>query len=155
MGSIAQFQAQLASLSRDLGISELALDHNGECSLTFDDRTAITFYFDAEASHASIYATVSSLPEEIPQDLLVLMLQTNLSLSEMRGAIIGLDAECESAVVYRTLELAALDGPAFRQAVEDFVDVAEQWATVIHDMLAAEELFDEEAAAFEQPRLRV
>lgn len=146
-------------LGQSLGLDPLQLDPDAGLGLAIDGRT-LGLRYDAERERLLCYADLGPLPEatvNTPRDvLLTRLLQANLfgQLTAEGALALAPDSQDperpQRIVLWRALEIRALDLPDLEQMLHQFADAMEDWDDALqewHGDQRLDEAQDQQAAA--------
>jgi hypothetical protein len=122
-------------LGQEVGIPRLGLDKTGCCALAFDE-VVVNFELDEEAHQLFLYASLGSVPEEVPAAFYRELLDGNLFWKDTGGATLGLDREGQRVILHQTVAVGRISDTDFKALVERFVNVAEAWSRRLEEALA-------------------
>ena len=124
--------AILADFGASIGIPDLSFDENGFCCLFFDD-VAVNLELDRAAGRLVAYANVGALPEKPDVEFQQMLLEANYFYRHTDGGTLGTDRESRLVVLAYQTPLVSLDLQRFNRLIENFVNMAERWATRIRE----------------------
>ncbi|CAM2070167.1 Type III secretion system chaperone [Sulfidibacter corallicola] len=119
--------ALLRQLANDAGVPYAGLGEDGSCTLTFGDRTEVYIVPGQNDSRIHLIAPLPPLPEQGSELLLHQMLQAQTLGISTEDAYFGLDSTTGELLLFRHLTPAAMDHLEFRQCLETFLDVHQEW----------------------------
>ena len=102
-------------------------EKTGACAFDFDDNV-VTFAKDPQSEAVVMTAEVGDVPDEEFGMLARILLESNYMRQGTDGAaVLGIDAEWGTICLRRFDPLASLDGKAYAEIVETFLNVLEMW----------------------------
>lgn len=116
----------LEELGRNMGLSKVALDHNGVCRLVFDKVLVV----DIEATKDDfvyLHAVVGQIPHQQKQELYQALLEANLFGKGTGSASFGIDVPRNEILLYRRFYMDRTDYKDFVDGLEQFVNILELW----------------------------
>lgn len=113
----------LKQLAQSLCMPALRLNALGACGLLLDGDTYVGLQFLEQESLLRLTATLGSAAAADRQQLVALLLLTNLVHSEWGRPCLALEAGTDRLVLVHVLDLADMDGAKAKQAV-DFMATA-------------------------------
>lgn len=120
--------AHLSALARSLGLSTLALDGDGLCSLAIDGEHSVHLQADPADGALVLFAEVATLPSAGDAQLLTLLLRANRFWRGTGGATLSLDEQSPPGLVLaRRIDCAATTPAQFVQHFESFADHLVDW----------------------------
>lgn len=130
IGTVNDLLARLGTL---LGLGALQLDEQGTLGLNIDGRLTLGIQYDPNRERLLIYADLGALPSEpLQTTLLTRMLQVSLFGRLTAGGALGLAPDLDPdkplrIVLWKAMEVAALDLPALEQGLRQFINAADDW----------------------------
>lgn len=121
------FEELMKDFASVLGAEALAPDvETGTCAFDFDGNE-VTFAKDPQTEAVVMTAEIGDLPDEGFETFAHILMDANFLRLGTGGAIIGIDANMETCCLRRRDPLASLDGKAYAEIVETFLNVLEAW----------------------------
>lgn len=137
----------ITELGEVAGISALALDEQGACALTFDDKISVNLRYQENEDHLWVYSIIGA--PRTPDAVYRRLLQANLSGPIARGVTFSLSGdEPPNVVLIRSMEWRGKRGVEVMREMSDFASVAEIWKNVV-----AADIGDNPSVASQQPAL--
>ena len=123
----------LARLGALLGLGALQFDEQGALGLNIDGRLTLGIQYDPNRERVLIYADLGALPAgPLQTTLLIRMLQVSLFGRLTAGGALGLAPDLDPEkplriVLWKAMDVAALDLPALEQGLRQFIDAIDDW----------------------------
>ena len=96
------------------------------CVFDFDGNE-VTFAKDPQTETVVMTAEIGDLPDEGFETFAHILMDANFLRLGTGGAVIGIDPNMETCCLRRRDPLASLDGKAYAEIVETFLNVLEAW----------------------------
>lgn len=96
------------------------------CVFDFDGNE-VTFAKDPQTEIVVMTAEIGDLPNEGFETFAHILMEANFLRLGTGGAVIGIDASMDTCCLLRRDPLASLDGKAYAEVVETFLNVLEAW----------------------------
>lgn len=124
-------QRLLDELAKDLEFDRLAFDDAGTCTLVIDGSLFVDVLHDADEGALELSAVLGAPPAETAAEVHRRLLEANALWRETGGLAFALDPGTGSVIVQRLLRDGEIAFPAFRVALDRFVEAAQAWAGAI------------------------
>ncbi len=124
------FSEILKEFGKKVGLSELSLDENGYCCLSFDD-VVLNIELDENSELLFVYSNLGDLPENSRESFYEMLLCANCLYRETQGGVLGVDKDASIVVYSYQIPVRALDELKFERIIENFVNMAEFWTEKI------------------------
>lgn len=149
MSDVADF---VRSYGKEIGLTELALNDEGVCALTFDEKINVDILFRKEQDQAIFISKVGELPPEGKEGFYRELLKANAFGMETAGATLGIDEDENSVVLSYVLIAHIMVYDLFKTVLANFVDLAEEWIQKLENRSAIEAATNEApSSAYESP----
>ncbi len=131
----------LTRLGTQLGLGSLQLDEEGALGLNIDGRITLGIQYDPNRERVLIYADLGALPAgPLQTTLLTRMLQVSLFGRLTAGGALGLAPDLDPEkplriVLWKPMDIAALDLPALEQGLRQFVDAVDDWQDALPEWI--------------------
>lgn len=126
------FEELLSGLGRNVGLHGLKPDDDRTCRISIDGMS-VTFTADREGKTMLTYAEVGERPPEGVTTLYRVMMESMFMGQTTGGSTFSVDPATGKIYLHRADLLGGLDVPAFMAMVEKFVNVLEQWRSMVAD----------------------
>ncbi len=133
MATIEQVQLLLADLGGLVGISSLALNEKGQCTLVVDERIEIGLSFNDGDDTMVMASVVGQMPPEPATDRYAMLLDANFFWRGTGGATLGVERDSGTIVLVEPVALSGLQIGRLEARLGGFVKAAREWT----DRLAA------------------
>ena len=121
------FEELMKDFTSVIGAEALAPDvETGACAFDFDGNE-VTFTKDPKSEAVVMTAEVGDLPDEGFDVFAHILMEANFMRLGTGGAVMGIDPGLETCCLRRRDPLASLDGKAYAEIVETFLNVLEAW----------------------------
>lgn len=121
------FEELMKDFASVLGAEALAPDvETGTCVFDFDGNE-VTFAKDPQTEAVVMTAEIGDLPDEGFETFAHILMEANFMRLGTAGAVMGIDPGLETCCLRRRDPLASLDGKAYAEIVETFLNVLEAW----------------------------
>lgn len=117
----------LTKIGDRMGLSGLAWDEGGECTLLFDDRIGVNLSMDAGSEALVMYGIVGQVAPSERASIYPLLLNANLFWKDTAGATLGTDVATGTVVLAQSTPLAGLSVDATVKRLELFVSLVASW----------------------------
>lgn len=121
------FEELMKDFASVLGSEAFAPGMETETCVFDFDGNEVTFAKDPQAEAVVMTAEVGDLPDEGFDVFAHILMEANFLRLGTGGAVIGIDANMETCCLRRRDPLASLDGKAYAEVVETFLNVLEAW----------------------------
>ena len=121
----------IAELGKDLGLANLAFDDEGKLVLKLGDQRVVMIVVRPEATSFVFYSEICAAAA-VNTKLLKRALEGNFAWSRTAGATLALDPKTGALVLHKELAVASIEFSQFIQSIEQFVEIAEAWSTMIN-----------------------
>lgn len=112
------------------GIPFLALDEQGACALTFDDKICVNLRYQENDERILVYSVMGA--PKSPDAVYRQLLQANLFWRAARGATFSLSGDEPPVVVLtRSMEWRGKRGVELMREISDFASLAEVWKKIV------------------------
>jgi hypothetical protein len=123
-------QLLISEVGDAAGIPILALDEQGACALTFDDKICVNLRYQENEEQIWVYSVIGA--PKSPDAVYRQLLQANLSYRTARGATFSLSGdEPPNVVVIQSMEWRGKRGVELMREISDFASLAEVWKKVV------------------------
>lgn len=123
-------QQIIQEMGAAIGIPEMALDAEGFCSLSFDDRIDLGLQYNPNNDSLILFSDIGDIPVDRMTDVYRHMLRANRFWQGTGGATLSVD-EDNAAAIAQQEPCEGLTAVKLQGLIERFVDAAEEWAEFI------------------------
>lgn len=127
MATIEQVQLLLADLGGLVGISSLALNEKGQCTLVVDERIEIGLSFNDGDDSMIVASVVGRMPAEAASDVYAMLLDANFFWRGTGGATLGVERDSGAIVLVEPVALPGLQIGRLEARLGGFVKAAREW----------------------------
>lgn len=117
----------IGDFGTEIGLTELTLDEDGFCSLTFDGKVTANLQLTVGGDTLLLFAELGLANAEIYESLL----RANHFWQTTQGATLSLTGDEPRVVISAQIPWNAMTGASLGERVRRFVDAAEDWADYI------------------------
>ncbi len=117
----------VTAYGKEIGLTALALNEEGICALTFDEKINVDILFRKEQDQLIFISKVGVLPSEGKEGFYAQLLRGNAFGTETAGAALGIDEEENAVVLSYVLIASMLNYDLFKTVLGNFVDLADEW----------------------------
>ena len=123
-------QHLIKMLGENLDIPDLALDDEGYCCVGFDD-VVVNFEYEDDRHEFLLFAKIADAPGDVSQRYVEEILDLSYAAMLTGGGCLGLDRAGGAVMFADRIALRGLDETSLEQAIESFVDRAENWQKLL------------------------
>jgi len=117
----------VTAYGKEIGLTALALNEEGICALTFDEKINVDILYRKEQDQLIFISKVGNLPIEGKEAFYMQLLKGNAFGTETAGASLGIDEEENAVILSYVLIASMLNYDLFKTVLGNFVDLAEEW----------------------------
>ena len=130
----------LSQLAKTLELSDLTLDKNNKCLILFDDKIVINLELTPVDNDLYLYSYLGLVPFFAKESILELLLESNFFWKESFGSTFAIDAQTQTLVLERKINLETFKDTEFEDTLASFVDTVEFWMKRILELETEAEL---------------
>lgn len=116
----------VAAFASEVGVTDFEPDEDGAYEFSIDD-IAMMVMLDGKGTHLAFYAELDEPPAEGREQAYRALLEASFPRGGVAKASFSIDGESGRICLHRVELLADLDYDAFKAALEEFVNVADDW----------------------------
>lgn len=121
----------IAELGREIGIPDLELDEYGYCCFMLGEHV-VNIETD-DNGIIFLYSNIGDLPEKGREAFYEMLLNANYFCQQTAGGTLGVDSQADIVLYMMQAHESSLDGTAFLQMLENFINTAVTWSERIKD----------------------
>lgn len=121
----------LASIGKQAGLGNVALDNSGVCRLVFDGVTEVDLERSPDGAALHLHAALGPAPPHAEPDFYCTLLAGNLYGRQTGGNVLALLPVEGTVLLCRTVPLERADADAFADLLAEFVRQTRRWTARI------------------------
>jgi len=134
-----------SQLGEAFGLSSLAPDENGYCSVQVDEKFPLHFMVSDDQESLTVFSELGRIDPESQPEIVLEILSANLFWRDTRGSTLGIEPASGSVVLLRQLEVQTLTYPGLESVLDGFIKSSEHWLNKISSPKQAASSGEEEA----------
>jgi len=128
------FSEYIVNYGKEVGLSDLKLNEDGICSLSFDEKINVDIVYRKEQEQVIFAAPIGDIPVEGQENFFKQLLISNAFGIENAGAILGIEEEENRVVLSYVFISSTFSFDLFKTVLANFVDLVESWQEKIETM---------------------
>lgn len=128
------FSEYIVNYGKEVGITDLKLNDDGICSLSFDEKLNVDIVYRKEQEQVIFAAPIGDIPPEGQESFFKQLLIANAFGIENAGAVLGIEEDENRVVLSYMFISSTFSFDLFKTVLANFVDLVEVWQEKIKDI---------------------
>ena len=138
------FSEYIVNYGKEVGLSDLRLNEDGICSLSFDEKLNVDIVYRKEQEQVIFAAPIGDIPAEGQESFFRQLLISNAFGIENAGAILGIEEDENRVVLCYMFISSTFSFDLFKTVLANFVDLVEVWQEKIKTIESESSSFSSE-----------
>jgi hypothetical protein len=121
------FSEYIVNYGKEVGLSDLKLNEDGICSLSFDEKLNVDIVYRKEQEQVIFAAPIGDIPVEGQESFFRQLLISNAFGIENAGAVLGIEDDENRVVLSYMFISSTFSFDLFKTVLANFVDLVEDW----------------------------
>ncbi|MFQ6723496.1 MAG: type III secretion system chaperone [Opitutales bacterium] len=138
------FSEYIVNYGKEVGLSDLKLNEDGICSLSFDEKLNVDIVYRKEQEQVIFAAPIGDIPAEGQEGFFKQLLIANAFGIENAGAVLGIEEDENRVVLSYMFISSTFSFDLFKTVLANFVDLVEVWQEKIKTIESESSSFSSE-----------
>lgn len=127
-------QLLLKQFGNTIALPDLALDEEGFCSLTFDDKIVLNIQYDHRTENIVIFTEIGKIKDEQSLKVYARLLEANMFWKDTGGGTLCVEPKTKTTMLEYQEAVAQMDEVRFQRVIEGFINTAEYWISYLNEL---------------------
>ena len=130
-----KFDELLITLGLDRRLNLAEATQTGACAIQFDNELTINIEHDKSKGITHAYCILGNAPATHRDAFFAMLLQAHMFGSATDGCMFGFEPQQDQVILFKTISLSDLDGPAATAQLEALVNQAGRWVAYLPHLI--------------------